>query len=521
MEAHLRDRDRLPSLATPTREAEQALTPHAQDGTPTPNLARTLSASSLSSAPRTPVAQILNSPSAGRYWTRVLKNHSATSVNTNNNWPDDDGTSSTCSSSCTGASGSDGFKDWPAGDDELLLQTYAALMTSPLEAPFAGEIPPSGLVSRVARQTSAVARQKGRTFPHSPHSTRRRLLLLCARQASLARPFRDSGYGESGDEDGQAPSTPSPRQQRTPANQPIKRPIIEDFSFVKDDELQHAGFDAVDQKHNVISSSVCSFPTATTMDQTNFNHQNHYESSYPTPASPLLPGAPMLDDLRDASHSSGFVATGIVLSTPIQAMSMFTQQSRRESSTGAASHEGSNTRAVNFSRARTPNLGGLRSPFSEILPRFRVSSRSQSPTTTNPPNSALPPAAPLKSATSFMPASFPDFGPTITSTTTTTIPKTPPPLTAPAPTLPSTGSLASAFQPYTPSPRLLPSTPALKRDLSDIAASPQPPPLFSLQDENELQVFAPHGGGSGGRSSTSEGMPRQQRHSVWSRRRIE
>lgn len=149
------------------------------------------------SRPKTPVAQIGHTPplqaaAAGIwFWNGILtqsarvddspSNRGAAAEPADDYDADDSSTSSRCSVS-TG----DIPRDWPSLDDELLLSIYESQLRSSTTAPFAGAIPPAGIVSRVARQTGRVARANGWPFPHSLSATRKRLLLLCTRKASLS-----------------------------------------------------------------------------------------------------------------------------------------------------------------------------------------------------------------------------------------------------------------------------------------------------------------------------------------------
>jgi hypothetical protein len=137
-------------------------------------MSRSLSASSTASqtsnnsVPLTPLGQTITTPT--KY---VLQRfNSSSSMATSD---DDDRTNPT-----------DSFFDWPAQDDELLMSTYQSHIDNPTVAPFAGRLPPSGVIQRVAKDTNKRAKQMGRHFPHSLNATRKRLLLLCGRQHSDA-----------------------------------------------------------------------------------------------------------------------------------------------------------------------------------------------------------------------------------------------------------------------------------------------------------------------------------------------
>lgn len=78
---------------------------------------------------------------------------------------------------------------WPQYDDDLVMKVYYEYVDNPTVAPFAGRIPPSGIVNRVARDTTKQAKLEGRHFPHTLSAVRKRLLLLCNRQeAQVPRP---------------------------------------------------------------------------------------------------------------------------------------------------------------------------------------------------------------------------------------------------------------------------------------------------------------------------------------------
>ncbi|ANB14460.1 hypothetical protein AWJ20_2050 [Sugiyamaella lignohabitans] len=78
----------------------------------------------------------------------------------------------------------DSFLDWPSQDDDLLMNIYQAYIDNPTTAPFAGKIPPSGVVHQVAKTTLHEAKKKSRPFLHSMLAVRKRLLLLCERNSA-------------------------------------------------------------------------------------------------------------------------------------------------------------------------------------------------------------------------------------------------------------------------------------------------------------------------------------------------
>lgn len=96
----------------------------------------------------------------------------------------------------------DNFRDWPRADDELLISTYQQIIDKPTTAPFAGPLPPSGIVQRAAKEAAKRAKSEKIPFPHSLPAIRKRLLLLCGRQAASAhrRPSVRSNSGlDAGD----------------------------------------------------------------------------------------------------------------------------------------------------------------------------------------------------------------------------------------------------------------------------------------------------------------------------------
>lgn len=128
----------------------------------------------LSPSPETPLGQIVFNPGQPR--TMIQRFNSVSSTATS--WSDDQSEDSTRPVNMF----SDAY--WPQEDDDLLLKVYQDYTDNPTVAPFAGRIPPSGIVHRVAQETNRVAIDQGRHFPHSLSSIRRRLLLLCNRNYS-------------------------------------------------------------------------------------------------------------------------------------------------------------------------------------------------------------------------------------------------------------------------------------------------------------------------------------------------
>lgn len=146
-------------------------------------MSRTLSASSTASqssnnsVPLTPLGQTITTPT--KY---VLQRFgSCSSMATSE---DDDRINSN--------NPLESFFDWSVQDDELLMSTYQSHVDNPTIAPFAGKLPPSGIIQRVAKDTNKRAKHLGRNFPHSLNATRKRLLLLCGRQHSDSNFYNDS-----------------------------------------------------------------------------------------------------------------------------------------------------------------------------------------------------------------------------------------------------------------------------------------------------------------------------------------
>lgn len=136
-------------------------------------LGRTLSVSSTSSnGPLTPLGQTINTPTP----FLLQRLNSVSSIGTS-----DDEEAGRINPNNPLHS----FTEWPSNDDELLMSVYQAHLDNPSAAPFAGRVPPSGVVHRVAKDTAKRAKQEGRPFPHSLNAIRKRLLLLCGRQVNL------------------------------------------------------------------------------------------------------------------------------------------------------------------------------------------------------------------------------------------------------------------------------------------------------------------------------------------------
>lgn len=69
--------------------------------------------------------------------------------------------------------------EWNQEQDDLLKSMYEDLISKPDTTPFTGNVPPSGILHRVSKDTLRMARHRDIYFPHSMNSTRHRLIFLC------------------------------------------------------------------------------------------------------------------------------------------------------------------------------------------------------------------------------------------------------------------------------------------------------------------------------------------------------
>jgi hypothetical protein len=97
--------------------------------------------------------------------------------------------------------------EWTESDDEFLLNVYQEQVDNPMNAPFAGRVPPSGIIQLTVRDTIKRAKLNDRQFIHSPQSIRRRLIYLCSKQVRTYN--RNNSIISSFD--GSMPSTPIDR----------------------------------------------------------------------------------------------------------------------------------------------------------------------------------------------------------------------------------------------------------------------------------------------------------------------
>lgn len=131
------------------------------------------------SVPITPVGQVTTNTPGGQL--KLQRLNSVSSVGSTNG---SDDTSNEENSNSPRNLISD--SSWPKNDDDLILRIYNEYLDNPTVAPFAGRIPPSGIVNKVARDTTKQAKLEGRQFPHSISAIRKRLLLLCNREQETA-----------------------------------------------------------------------------------------------------------------------------------------------------------------------------------------------------------------------------------------------------------------------------------------------------------------------------------------------
>ncbi|KAG5366721.1 hypothetical protein CJU89_1157 [Yarrowia sp. B02] len=151
-------------------------------------LGRTLSNTSQSSLPSTPMDQTIHTPHG--YLSR--NNSITSSVATSE---DEDGYMSDLNSNPL-TSVSNQF--WPEHDDQFLMDIYYKVVDNPTIAPFVGHTPPSGIIHRVAKDCAKRAKAESRDFPHSMVAIRRRLLLLTQRGSAQTAPLKESSFENSG-----------------------------------------------------------------------------------------------------------------------------------------------------------------------------------------------------------------------------------------------------------------------------------------------------------------------------------
>jgi hypothetical protein len=168
-------------------------------------MARTTSNSSTNSygqTPLTPVGQTITTPTSTSRRFMLHRLNSISSVGTSD---DDDSRQSLKL---------DSFLEWPKVDDDILMTVYQAYIDNPTSAPFAGRIPPSGLIHQVAKATLHEARRQGRPFGHDLNAIRKRLLLLCGRQQSRVSEERTT-FSPVPLRNLDAPATPVSRHKRS------------------------------------------------------------------------------------------------------------------------------------------------------------------------------------------------------------------------------------------------------------------------------------------------------------------
>lgn len=251
-------------------------------------MSRTVSAGSISSqtsnsnVPLTPLGQTIGTPTKN-----VLQRfNSMSSVATS-----DEETASKSNNPM------DSFFDWPAHDDELLMSTYQAHIDNPMVAPFAGRLPPSGIIHRVAKDTTKQAKQLGRHFPHTLNATRKRLLLLCGRQNSEPGSPAPVTFGQKldlGDSPGATNGMNStvngigqPHVGTQIPSTPVSMNRNVDFDFFEPPQFAHNRSDSPLERLSGINSNVSSwlFNTETVATAHTTNNEEIYP---PTPASPLV-----------------------------------------------------------------------------------------------------------------------------------------------------------------------------------------------------------------------------------------
>ncbi|KAG5356648.1 hypothetical protein CJU90_1988 [Yarrowia sp. C11] len=152
-------------------------------------LGRTLSNTSQSSLPSTPMDQTIHTPHG--YLSR--NNSITSSVATSE---DEDGYMSDLNSNPL-TSVSNQF--WPKEDDQFLMDIYHKVVDNPTIAPFVGHTPPSGIIHRVAKDCAKRSKAESRDFPHSMVAIRRRLLVLTQRGgAANQTAAKDNAYDGPG-----------------------------------------------------------------------------------------------------------------------------------------------------------------------------------------------------------------------------------------------------------------------------------------------------------------------------------
>lgn len=266
-----------------------ALDEHRQ-GLPMTRTFSSSSASSVGSVPLTPTNQTVSTPTRLMCLGRL--NSSSSSLATS----DDEDYLSAGNNHNRTPSARDSFSDWLAGDDDFLLAVYDVYLSNPTVAPFAGSVPPSGIVTRVAKETAKKAKIEGRPYNHSLNAIRKRLLLLCRRQDE-SRSMSISSSQCSGspkgrqlfsfDDNDETPQTPV-------FNRP--HPYIDDLASYRPEDLQNASIDSPLEKMNIDNMAVKNWLKGTQTPEQPNQQQQHLSSAFygstdmlpPTPCSPSL-----------------------------------------------------------------------------------------------------------------------------------------------------------------------------------------------------------------------------------------